>query len=116
MTENEKIKGANSILIIGGGPTGVELAGEIAFDYPGKDVTLVHNGFRLLQFIGQKASNKSLEWLKSKHVEVKLGQCVDLDSISEGVYVTSSGESIKADCHFLCTGSHLLQNGLRRQY
>lgn len=111
--ENEKIKGANSILIVGGGPTGVELAGEIAFDYPGKDVTLVHNGFRLLQFIGQKASAKSLEWLKSKHVEVKLGQWVDLDSISEGVYVTSSGESIKADCHFLCTGKPLASEWLK---
>lgn len=56
MTDNEKIKGAKSILIVGGGPTGVELAGEIAFDYPEKDVTLVHNGYRLLEFIGPKAS------------------------------------------------------------
>ncbi|KAI8573421.1 hypothetical protein RHMOL_Rhmol01G0276200 [Rhododendron molle] len=105
--DNEKIKGAKSILIVGGGPTGVELAGEIAFDYPEKDVTLVHNGYRLLEFIGPKASNKSLEWLKSKHVDVKLEQSVDLDSNPEGTYVTSSGEIIKADCHFLCTGKPL---------
>ncbi|PKI71654.1 hypothetical protein CRG98_007977 [Punica granatum] len=38
--EFEKIKFSNSILIIGGGPTGVELAGEIAVDFPGKKVTL----------------------------------------------------------------------------
>ncbi|CAN1247602.1 Apoptosis-inducing factor homolog A [Linum perenne] len=35
--ENEKIKSAKSILIVGGGPTGVELAGEIAVDYPVKE-------------------------------------------------------------------------------
>lgn len=107
MTDNEKIKGAKSILIVGGGPTGVELAGEIAFDYPEKDVTLVHDGYRLLEFIGPKASNKSLEWLKSKHVDVRLEQSVDLDSNSGGAYVTSSGEIIEADCHFLCTGKPL---------
>ncbi|KAI9072576.1 hypothetical protein K1719_045463 [Acacia pycnantha] len=69
--ENEKIKSASSILIVGGGPTGVELAGEIAVDFPEKTVTLVHRGTRLLEFIGPKASRKALKWLKSKKVEVK---------------------------------------------
>jgi len=32
--ENQKINSAGSILIVGGGPTGVELAGEIAVDFP----------------------------------------------------------------------------------
>ncbi|KAK6936264.1 FAD/NAD(P)-binding domain, partial [Dillenia turbinata] len=54
----------NSILILGGGPTGVELAGERAVDFPDKKVTLVHSGSRLLEFIGPEASNKALEWLK----------------------------------------------------
>ncbi|CAI0398470.1 unnamed protein product [Linum tenue] len=35
-SDNDKIKSASSILIVGGGPTGVELAGEIAVDYPEK--------------------------------------------------------------------------------
>uniref|UniRef100_A0A5B7BK31 Putative Apoptosis-inducing factor-B-like protein n=1 Tax=Davidia involucrata TaxID=16924 RepID=A0A5B7BK31_DAVIN len=107
--DSEKIKAAHSILIVGGGPTGVELAGEIAFDFPDKMVTLVHNGSRLLEFIGPKASNKTLDWLKSKNVEVKLEQSVNLDSISDGskTYHTSAGDIIKADCHFLCTGRPL---------
>ncbi|KAK4369606.1 hypothetical protein RND71_013398 [Anisodus tanguticus] len=105
-TENEKIKAADSILIVGGGPTGVELAAEIAVDFPQRKVTLVHDGSRLLEFIGPKASDKTLEWLKSKNVEVKLMQSVDLSNTSDGssTYFTSSGETIKADCHFLCTG------------
>ncbi|KAA8549945.1 hypothetical protein F0562_001647 [Nyssa sinensis] len=107
--DSEKIKASRSILIVGGGPTGVELAGEIAVDFPEKMVTLVHNGSRLLEFIGPKASNKTLDWLKSKNVEVKLEQSVDLNSISEGnkTYQTLAGDIIKADCHFLCTGRPL---------
>ncbi|GMY15749.1 apoptosis-inducing factor homolog B-like [Fagus crenata] len=104
--DNEKINSAHSILIVGGGPTGVELAGEIAVDFPGKKVTLVHNGSRLLEFIGPKAGKKSLNWLISKKVEVILEQRVDLNHLSdEGkTYQTSEGETIRADCHFLCTG------------
>ncbi|OWM64077.1 apoptosis-inducing factor 2-like [Punica granatum] len=102
--EFEKIKSSNSILIIGGGPTGVELAGEIAVDFPEKKVTLVHRGSRLLEFIGPKASRKTLDWLTAKKVEVLLGQSVDLGSASDGLYRTFDGETIRADCHFLCIG------------
>lgn len=115
LTENEKIKAAQSILIVGGGPTGVELAGEIAVDFPEKKVTLVHNGSRLLEFLGPKASSKTLDWLKSKKVEVKLERTVNLNNISDGghMYVMSSGETIKADCHFLCTGKPLASSWLK---
>ncbi|ONK69602.1 uncharacterized protein A4U43_C05F24690 [Asparagus officinalis] len=107
--DNEKIKSSNSVLIVGGGPSGVELAAEIVVDYPEKKVTLVHRGPRLLEFIGQKASTKTLDWLTSKKVEVLLNQSVDLNSTSEDekVYVTSGGEKIAADCHFLCIGKPL---------
>ncbi|XP_039131489.1 apoptosis-inducing factor homolog B-like [Dioscorea cayenensis subsp. rotundata] len=116
--DNQKIKAANSVLIIGGGPTGVELAGEIAVDYPDKKVTVVHKGSRLLEFIGQKAADKTLDWLTAKKVEVLLNQTVDLDSVSESekIYTTSTGEKINADCHFVCvgkpTGSSWLQNSI----
>ncbi|KAJ8767737.1 hypothetical protein K2173_020677 [Erythroxylum novogranatense] len=109
--ENEKITSAQSILIVGGGPTGVEFAGEIAVDFPEKNVTLVHSGSRLLEFIGQKAADKALEWLRSKNVEVKLQQRVDLNSTADSndgkTYHTSTGETLRADCHFLCTGKPL---------
>lgn len=118
--DNEKIKSARSILIVGGGPTGVELAGEIAVDYPHKAVTLVHKGPRLLEFIGFKAAKKALDWLISKGVEVKLEQSVDLNSTTDGngnqVYQTSFGEIIKADCHFLCTGKPLASAWLKETF
>ncbi|TXT12783.1 hypothetical protein VHUM_01184 [Vanrija humicola] len=39
---------AESILIVGGGAVGVEVAGELSHHYPGKKVTLVHSRPRLL--------------------------------------------------------------------
>lgn len=104
VTDFEKIKSANSVLIVGGGPTGVELAGEIAVDFPGKKVILVHRGTRLLEFIGLKASRKALDWLVAKKVEVILNQSVNLNLLSDGIVQTSAGETIPADCHFICTG------------
>ncbi|CAL0329011.1 unnamed protein product [Lupinus luteus] len=111
--ENQKIKSANSILIVGGGPTGVELAGEIAVDFPEKKITLVHKGSRLLEFIGAKAADKTLNWLESRNVVVKLEQSVDLNSVTDGYYQTSHGETIEADCHFLCIGKPLASAWLR---
>lgn len=114
-SENEKIKSSQSILIVGGGPTGVELAGEIVVDFPEKKVTLVHNGTRLLEVLGPKAANKTLDWLTSKKVEVKFNQKVNLSNISEGSrgYTTSAGETIKADSHFLCIGKPLASEWLK---
>ncbi|XP_023520994.1 apoptosis-inducing factor 2-like [Cucurbita pepo subsp. pepo] len=105
-TENERIREANSILIIGGGPSGVELAGEIATDFRDKAITLVHDGPRLLEFMGPKASDKALKWLISRRVAVKLDQKIDLNNVSEGTktFRSSKGETIRADCHFVCTG------------
>ncbi|RDX94539.1 Apoptosis-inducing factor-like A [Mucuna pruriens] len=107
--ENEKIKSASSILIVGGGPTGVELAGEIAVDFPDKKIILVHKGPRLLDFVGSNAADKTLKWLESKNVVVKLEQTIDLSTFRDGLklYQTSNGDTIVADCHFLCLGKPL---------
>lgn len=114
--EYDKIKSANSILIVGGGPTGVELAGELAVDFPEKKVTLVHRGSRLLEFISPKASKKTLDWLVSKKVEVILGQSVDLDTMSDGIYRTSGGETVRADCHFVCVGKPIGSSWLQQTF
>ncbi|KAL3616397.1 hypothetical protein CASFOL_039787 [Castilleja foliolosa] len=114
--EQKKIKSAQSILIVGGGPSGVELAGEIIVDFPDKKVTLVHRGSRLLEFVGEKAGRKALNWLTSKKVEVILGQSVNLDSASNGVYRTSGGENVVADCHFLCTGGRVGSSWLNETF
>ncbi|RWW83757.1 hypothetical protein BHE74_00007715 [Ensete ventricosum] len=115
ISANVKMRTSSSVLVVGGGPTGVELASDIASVYPDKKVTLVHSGPRLLGFIGHKAGNKALDWLRSKNVDVLLEQSVDLDSISEadGIYITSAGEAIAADCHYVCVNRPLGSSWLR---
>lgn len=100
VAEYEKIKSSESVLIVGGGPSGVELAAEIAVDFPEKKVSLVHKGPRLLEFVGEKAAHKAFDWLASKKVEVILNQSVDLNSASDGnkTYRTSGGE-----CSLYCS-------------
>lgn len=100
-------------MIVGGGPTGVELAGEIVVDFPTKKVKLVHRGTRLLEFISESAGKKVLDWLTARNVEVILGQSVHLDSSSDGSYQTSSGETIVADCHFKCTSEPIGSSWLK---
>uniref|UniRef100_A0A0D6R8G9 FAD/NAD(P)-binding domain-containing protein n=1 Tax=Araucaria cunninghamii TaxID=56994 RepID=A0A0D6R8G9_ARACU len=105
-TEHEKISNAQTILIIGGGPTGVELAGEIKVDFPDKKVILIHKGSRLIDFLGPKASKKAFDWLVSNKVEVHLNESIDLESLSESTttFTARSGMSFYADCHFVCVG------------
>ncbi|KAG9146766.1 hypothetical protein Leryth_005084 [Lithospermum erythrorhizon] len=112
--EHERIRSANSILIVGGGPVGVELAGEISVDFPEKKITLVHRGGRLLEFVGEKGGKKALKWLRKKNVDVVLGDSVtNLNSSTNGVYKTSGGKTIRADCHFLCIGKPLASSWLK---
>ncbi|XP_074570363.1 uncharacterized protein LOC141826951 [Curcuma longa] len=112
---NLKMKSSSSVLIIGGGPSGVELASDIASNYPEKKVTLVHSGSRLLGFIGRKAGNKALEWLRAKNVDVLLEQTIDLNSLPDanGIYITSAGEAIAADVHFVCANNPLGSSWLK---
>ncbi|KAH9303073.1 hypothetical protein KI387_014656, partial [Taxus chinensis] len=107
--DNKKIKESKTVLVIGGGPTGVELAGEIAVDFPQKKVILLHGGSRLLEFVGEKASRKALAWLKKKNVEVHLNERIDLNSLTDTStsFTTTSGKAIYADCHFVCIGKKL---------
>ncbi|XP_056165587.1 uncharacterized protein LOC115679269 [Syzygium oleosum] len=114
--DDQNIKSARSILIIGGGPVGVELAAEIGVDFPDKKITLIHSGSRLMEFTGPKASERTLDWLRTKNVDVKLEQLVDLNSLSDGTYTTSHGETIDADCHFLCTGKPLASSWLKETF
>jgi NADH dehydrogenase len=88
-TEEEKESYLN-VVIVGGGPTGVEVAGTIAEmkrfilprDYPEMDfssmhITLVEGSGQVLNGMSEKASKKALEYLLKLGVEVKLNAIVE---------------------------------------
>ncbi|XP_006662752.3 ferroptosis suppressor protein 1-like [Oryza brachyantha] len=118
--DKARIASAESVLVVGGGPIGVELAAEIVMGNPEKRVTIVHGGPRLLMVMGEKASAKALEWLRSKNVTVLLDQTVDVAaagvSPDDKVFTTSAGETVAADCHFVCTGRPIASGWLRDSF
>jgi len=62
---NRDIEIANTILIVGGGPVGVEIAGEIVHKYPNKEVIIVTNAKALLHQL-DPTSQKAAESFFSK--------------------------------------------------
>jgi len=57
-----QLKGAKSVVIIGGGASGVEQAAEVAHYYPDKHITIIHAKDHL---INDQVNDKFLKWLNS---------------------------------------------------
>ncbi|KAJ1984864.1 hypothetical protein H4R34_000404 [Dimargaris verticillata] len=106
------IREAARVLIIGGGPVGVELAGEIATEYPEKRVILVHNQSKLfLDEYKDSFRDRAREQLESLGVQVILNEKVIIPEekgLEPGgqtrILRTASGRAIESDLQFLCTG------------
>ena len=116
----EKIMKAEHILLIGGGPVGVELAAEIGTDFPGKKVTLVHNQPTLLRpgVFNEKLYPRLYEQLEKLGVQMILNDRIELPkqpadkhmNYIEGkhTFVTErTKQSITADLTFICVGAHV---------
>lgn len=117
------ISAAQSILVVGGGPVGVEMVGEIAAQHPGKKITLVHAGETLLTNSAQPIIPKALEKINKKlgdfGVVVKLNTKVtNLPALAGGdsfvhdpnglkltSYSLSNGENVEADLAIVCVGN-----------
>ncbi|CAF3612779.1 unnamed protein product [Didymodactylos carnosus] len=81
----EKIEKAQRILIVGGGPVGCELAGEIAEDFKNKQVTLIHSQTALINpnLFNPKFCQSIREQLESLNVKVLLNERIDLKPMLE---------------------------------
>lgn len=116
-----RIQAARHIAIIGAGPAGIELAGEIAFAHPGKTVTLLSPLAGLLPDYPDKFGQKLARKLAGLGVSLRQGRArLDHDDRPcDGPLMLDSGEVIDADLILPATGSrprgHLLADlpGLR---
>jgi NADH dehydrogenase len=113
--------GALNVVVVGGGPTGVETAGalaelyrgDFAKDYPGVDpeearVTLVEAGPELFGMFKPKLRDYAHKALTKRDVEVKTGAVVA--SVTPTTVMLKSGETLKA--HTLVWGAGLQGNPL----
>jgi apoptosis-inducing factor 2 len=111
---NERVAQAKSILLIGAGPVGIELAGEIASLYPGKPVTLIDPGQRLLPAFNPKLGELLFAGLTQLGVRVLFGErLVKMPAATNAAepeqpvlqtFLTEKGTQIEADIYFICFG------------
>lgn len=117
----DKRQGFVDIVIVGGGPTGVEVAGALAEmkkyiipkDYPELDaheidIHLIQGGDVLLQGMSEKASRKALEFLTKLGVTVKLNTRVT-DYDGEFVHMN---DDTKIRCKKVIWAAGIIANNL----
>ena len=109
-TSSKLIENAQSLVLVGGGPSSCELAAEIKLRYPQKSVTLVHSRITLLSSddISQSTKKRLESKLKSIGVQLYLNEKVQ-DIPQDSPYKTGShiirtknGTEIESDMTFYC--------------
>jgi len=113
LDNHNKLKMAQSVLVIGGGAVGVEFAGEIASAFPHTKVTLAHSGFSLLGELKPKAQVKALEQLTANGIKVKFNRRFQKDG--EVYRCSISNETIQADTVYVCVGMQPNTEFLRKE-
>lgn len=104
------IERAESILVIGGGFVGCEVAGDIASKYPNKSVTILESKPKLVG--GDKVSEKFRERLAQSLAQLKvkvitgerLTERLVGNSFEKRVVKTTKGTEIASDIQLLCGG------------
>lgn len=105
---NAKLKSAKEIVVAGGGPVGVETAGEIGAHYGTKaKVTLVTSAAKLLPVFNDSRAKKAETLLKKVGVEVQYNAKVtSANEVGNGKteVVLSNGKTITADVYIPAYG------------
>jgi len=105
------LEDANSVLILGAGPAGIELAGEIATRWPDKSVTIVDRGETILAGgLPEELRTEIRNQLDGLGVTLVLGTSLSEQPPSEPgeaktfTVSTLSGVDVEADIWFRCYG------------
>lgn len=108
---NECIDSATEIVIVGGGPIGVEVAGEIAEAYGNKRITILESGPRILSGTTEEVAAHARTLLQTRGISVRTGERLveggsDPHSVfsKAGVAISSRGTRIPYDLMIWCTG------------
>ena len=98
----QKLAKAESVLIIGGGIVGVELAAEIIEAFPDKKITIIHAHSELIERNPRKARDYARQFLEKRGVKLIFNELVA--EFKEQNYKTDKNNLFKPDLAFFCTG------------
>jgi len=114
--DNNKLKKAKKIVIVGGGIVSVEMSGEIVNKYKNKELTIIHSKNLLMERTPKKASNYAEKYLKGKGVKIIFNTRVS--KFHKKMVELDSGEQIKCDLVFLAVGitphSEMIRNEFKK--
>lgn len=119
---NAALANARRILVVGGGPIGVELCGEILEDYPGKQVTLVEGASGILPRSHPRVRRWATRFLSRRGAVILAGRNLlrpepeTSYDLGGGVVETSQGDTIEYDLAFWCTGAKADAGYLTRHF
>ncbi len=103
--EGARLGKADSVLIIGGGSVGVELAGEISYKWSDKKVSIINRSPRILNGLSEKMTIRSERILKGMGVNIINN--TRLTEKDDGSWSDESGKIFKADMVFKAVGMSL---------
>ncbi|KAJ5569320.1 hypothetical protein N7450_011806 [Penicillium hetheringtonii] len=102
--QQEKILASRDIVVIGGGPAGVEIAADTKDRYPDKNITLIHSRQTLLNHgFGTKIHMALSKALVDLGVNLVMGEKPTIPSNETGD-IELRGRSIHFDCLIKCIG------------
>jgi NADH dehydrogenase FAD-containing subunit len=110
---HEQLEQADSVLILGAGPVGLELSGEIREVWPDKHVTLVDRSTEVLPGYLQDVRDDLHRQLETLGIDLRLNTSIaDMPPTPEGAFgsftvTTTGGDVINADIWFRSFGSHV---------
>jgi len=108
VAQAQRVAAAKTVVVVGGGPVGVELAAEVAVFFPSTKVVLVHSGQRLVGDFAHPVADHSLAWLRKHSVEVLLGhRCEEMhDADALGM---DAPAALRSDRALPCASSLLVR-------
>lgn len=103
-----KVKDAKDIIVLGGGPVGVELVGELQENYPAekKNITLITSAAGLLHTIKPKHGDRALRLMEAYGTKVVVGTKVAsvTEEGAKSTVTTEDGKTYTADIVFKSYG------------
>lgn len=119
-TAHEQLAAADRILLLGAGPVGLELAGEIRAAFPDKAVTIVDRGRDVItgEDFPDEFRAELRRQLAELGVELVLGTTLTVEPVSDpGTFkpftvTTQSGRTLAADIWFRCFGGSVVTDYL----